>query len=534
MYQQMLQQSSLESEKKTVVGKLMEVYLNYTPYELDLKNQNRMVVDEALIKGAGVWFTELYQPPGSDRVIPGSFHENFNNVVWDPDADKFDDILWIARRRCHSRDLVAAKFQLDPEKIKPNAESYEARSGRKKVGYENDRRNGRTNDLVTYWEIYSKTGFGDRLKDADAKIRGQFDALGPYCYIVVADGVDHPLNIKKEMLAEPPGPNGLPESLVGNTSWPIPFWKEVNGWPCTLLAWHGKPEYSYPIAPIKPAIGELRFINWAMSFMATKIAISNQTIVAVAKAAEKSLKDQLLEVEDNGFKIVEISESIGKDLKEIISIFNMPGVTSDMWNIIKSVAEVFDRRMALTELAYGMSKSAFRSAAEASVKSEQISVRPDDMADILENALSMNARREAFLAGMAVEGSDVAPIMGPMAAQAWDMHVKNTDPDMLLREYDFRIEAGSARKPNPGAKVEQMNAAMQILMPIAQGMMQAGDPKLLNTLLKDWGRVMDIDIRAYQLSPPPPPPPPPGPGGGQPPPGPPPGGGPPPPEGPPQ
>ena len=508
MYQQQVQQTQMLSQHRDLICKLLEDYLNYTPQELRLKEHNRKVVDEALIKGAGCWFTELYQLPGSDTRIAGSFFETFDNVVWDPDADDQEDILWMARRRCHPKEFVAAKFGLDPEALKGHSESYESRSTRTDRGYETKKKMGKTNDLVTYWEVYSKTGFGDRLKDADKNLRGKFDALGENCYIVVCDGVEHPLNISPDMLKEDVDETGVPQAMFQSAQWPIPFWAEPGGWPCTILQWHGKPGYSYPISLIKPGIGELRFINFAMSFMATKIATSSQTLIGVAKAADSDIKAKILESDDSGFKIVEISEAIGRSVNDIITVFNLPGVPADLWNIVAAVTELFDRRVGLTELIYGMTRASFRSAAEATVKAEQISVRPDDMASILEDALSELARKEAFLARWLVQPQDVAPLLGPMAAQAWQMHVQNMDPGQLLREYDFRVEAGSARKPNPGTKVEQINSAMQIIMPVAQGLLQAGKPELFNALMADWGRAMDMDVAKYTVPPPPPPPPP--------------------------
>ncbi len=511
-YQQMAQQTQFLSEKRQLISKLLEEYLNYTPNELDLKTHSRKVVDEALIKGAGCWFTELYQPPGSNIRIAGSFFETFDNVVWDPDADDQSDIQWIARRRTHSKEFVSGRFGIPIEDLKGMSESYDSRSRADERGYKTRQRNGKSMDLVTYWEVYSKIGFGDRLKDADADLRGKFDALGPYCYVVVCEGVGYPLNIPREIMREEVDESGIPPSLFQAAQWPVPFWAEPEGWPCTILQWHGKPGYSYPISLIKPGIGELRFINYAMSFMATKIATSASTLIGVAKAADNDLKAKILDSDESGFKIVEISEAIGRSVNDIISVFNLPGVSSDMWNIISAVTELFDRRVGLTELVYGMSRNQFRSAAEAVTKAEQISVRPDDMANTLEDALSALARKEAFMARWLVNPEDVAPLLGPMAAQAWHMHVQSMNPDEVLREFDFRVEAGSARKPNKGTKVEQINQALQILAPIAQGMLQAGQPGMMNALLEDWGRAMDIDVSKYMIPPPPPPPPqPPGP-----------------------
>jgi hypothetical protein len=508
-YQQGLQQQSMMWEKRKVVAKLLEDYLNYTPNELDLKRHSRKVVEEAFIKGAGVWWHELYQPPGSSVRFAGSFFDSIDNLVWDPDADEFEDIRWAARRRIQPIDEVAAKFGLSREDLQGHVESYASRAEENERGYQSRQRKGQTNDLIVYWEIYSKTGFGDRLKDADKDLRGKFDSLGQNCYIVVAEGVDFPLNCPPSMLQEEVDESGIPQQLFMSAQWPIPFWTEPGGWPFTLLAWHGKPGYSWPISLIRPGIGELRFINWAMSFLATRIATSAQTLIGVSKAADPDLKAKLLEKSEGGFKIVEISEAIGRNVNDVISVFNMPGVTADMYNIIAQVTQLFDRRVGLTELIYGMTSSQMRSAAEASVKGEQISVRPDDYANILESALSDVARKEALLARWLIYPQDVAPLLGPMAAQAWQLHVQAEDPDAIVREYDYRVEAGSARKPNIATRTENMQNFMSVVMPIAQGMVQAGQPQLFNSIMAQWGRINQMDVSEFQIPPPPPPPPPP-------------------------
>ena len=147
------------------------------------------------------------------------------------------------------------------------------------------------------------------------------------------------------------------------------------------------------------------------------------------------------------------------------------------------------------------------------MKSEQISVRPDDYANTLEDALSEVARKEALLARWLVYPPDVAPLLGPMAAQAWQMHVQAEDPESIVREYSYRVEAGSARKPNVATKTENLNNFMQIFAPVAQGLMQAGRPELFNGLMQAWGKVNQMDVTDFIVPPPPPPPPGPPPGG---------------------
>ena len=508
-YQQMLQNQQMMMERRKVIARLLEDYLNYTPNELNLKQHSRKVVEEAFIKGAGVWWHELYTPPGGQVKMAGSFYDTVDNLVWDPDADEYEDIRWAARRRCQPVDEVAARFGLSRDDLKGHLESYSQQSDASERGYQHKKKTGKTNDLIVYWEIYSKTGFGDRLKDGDQDLRGKFDALGPNCYLVIAEGIDFPLNIPPAMLQEEVDETGIPPTLFMAAQWPIPFWAEPNGWPFTVLAWHGKPGYSWPISLIRPGIGELRFINWAMSFLATRIATSSQTLIGVAKHADPDLKAKILEKSEGGFNIVEISEAVGRSVNDVISVFQMPGVTADMYNIIAEVTALFDRRVGLTELIYGMTRSQFRSAAEATVKAEQISVRPDDYANILEDALAEVARKEALLARWMVYPQDVAPILGPMAAQAWQMHVQGEDPESVVREYSYRVEAGSARKPNIATRIENMNNAMQVMMPAAQGLMQAGQPEIFNALMEDWGKAMNVDVSRYMVPPPPPPPPPP-------------------------
>ena len=48
-----------DRESRKVAATLLESYLNFTPVELDLKRQARKVVNEAMIKGAGTFWTEI-------------------------------------------------------------------------------------------------------------------------------------------------------------------------------------------------------------------------------------------------------------------------------------------------------------------------------------------------------------------------------------------------------------------------------------------------------------------------------------------
>jgi hypothetical protein len=489
--------------------------LNYTPNELDLKTHSRRVVDEAIIKGAGVWWTELVSDPGTGGSFVGSFADSIDNLVLDPDATEIEDITWCARRCIHPIDVVAKQYGLDVEELRGNLEGKAGLRSEDNYGavrhldeYRSPtRRVGKTNDLMTYWKIWSKTGFGDRLKDAPKDQRGVFDAIGDNAYIVVADGVSFPLNVPPQLLAEQVDPEtGVPQAMFRAVQWPIPFWAESNGWPFTMLSFHRKPNYVWPISHIKPGVPELRFLCWAFSFLAQRVAVSCETIIGVSKAADQDIKDQILSQSQGGFKIVELSEILGRSVSDVISVFQLPNATNEIWSVINATTEMLEKRLGLTELVYGLSNKQMRSATEASVRSEQISIRPDDMAECVENAMTQIARKEAIAARWFLTPEDVAPIVGPIGAAAWAQHVSAMDPTQVAKEFDYRIESGSARKPNKATRQEQMQAALQNLGPVLSGLIGAGVVEPFNALIRDWADSMDLDATPYMVPAPPPPP----------------------------
>ena len=506
-----------EREKRSMAAKLMEAYLNWTPVELDLKRQARKVVNEAMIKGAGVFWTEMVSIDTSgDSTRPpmkmvGSFYDSVDNLLIDPDFDNEDDSLWCARKCVRPLEEVAATYGVPVEDLKKHFENTESTLRKEPRG---KKKKDTTNELVTYYKIWSKSGMGDRFKDAPKENKGVFDSCGKYVYIVICEGVEYPLNLPPSIMEEQiDEQTGIPPSILPRVSWPIPFFADPNGWPFTMLAFHRKPGYAWPVSHIRPAIGELRLLNWCFSFLATRIATSCETVIAVQKAADETIKEQLLAPSEGGFKILELSELLGRRIEDLVSVFQMPQVTKDLWDIISAILDEFAKRTGLSELAYGYTRSSFRSAAEAQIKNENISIRPDNMANELEDTMSLLSRREALAARWLLEPQDVVPVLGPMGAAGWGQFIYKTDIVDLTRELLYRVEAGSARKPNKASRVEQMQMAVQTLGPILSQLAGSGMVDPFNALMSDWADSLDIDPAPYLLPPPPPPTPPPAPPG---------------------
>jgi hypothetical protein len=102
-----------ERGRDLTVARLFEELLNYTPAETNLRDESRLVVDEALIKGMGVWWTELCEMPSGLRTV-GSFFDTVDNLFLDPDATRWEDCAWYVRRCIHPTWQIEREYGLEP------------------------------------------------------------------------------------------------------------------------------------------------------------------------------------------------------------------------------------------------------------------------------------------------------------------------------------------------------------------------------------------------------------------------------------
>ena len=503
------QQLQMLRETDKSRAELLEFYLNYTPNALDLKDHARSAIDEALIKGMGILWTELYQPLGLDIVMVGSFFETVDNILVDPDAEDsyWRDARWIARRRIQPVWYAEKIFNLPRGTLKGNLESinrYAENMGDEDAEYW--RRRGFTSDLIVYWDVYSKMGMGGPLAGVPKSMRDQLDQFGDYCYLAISDETPYPLNLPPADVENASLDVGM---LKEKVDWPTPFWADGT-WPCTPIMFHPTPRCVWPMSHIRPALGELKFLDWAYSFIASKIRIACRDFLAVQKSASEELKNIILTGKD--YTLIEIEKHHGT-ISDVVQFLQHPPFQGDIMKVIQAIEMNFEKRTGLMELAYGQTAHAYRSASEAEVKKDLLNVRPEDMASRVEEAMTDLARKEALAARWHLQAKDVLPIMGPEGAQLWQRLLETSDPAEVLYSLEYRIEAGSARKPNRERDAANMQQALQIMyQPLFQYAIQTGNVGPYNQLLSDWAKTIDLEADAYALSPPPPPPPMPPPG----------------------
>ena len=505
MYAQTQQQTFMIRETDKARADLLSFYLNYTPNALDLKTEARAAIDEALIKGLGCLWTELYQPEGLGITMVGTFYDTVDNLLIDPDAETLRDAKWIAKRCIHPIWQVEQEYKLPPKTLRGNMESlnrYAENMSDEDADY--NRKTGHSNDLLVYWKIFSKMGIGGRLVGVPDSLKESLEVFGNFCYIVICDELPYPLNLPPQLIESPPDPASQENPVDKAVQWPTPFWADGT-WPFTPIAFHWVPRSPWPMGHLKPAMGELKFLDWVYSFIASKIRISCRDFLAVQKSASAELKEIILSGKD--YTLIEIEKQHGT-INDVVQFLQHPQFNGSIWDVVQAVERNFAQRTGLSELMYGQTAHQYRSAAEAETKRSQTNIRPDDMANLVEEAMTEVARKEALAARWHLSNQDILPVMGPIGAQLWIQLVESSDPAEVLYQLEYRIEAGSARKPNKDRDAANLQQAMQIMLqPFFQYGMQTGDMNPLNKLVAEWAKAIDLDPEGYALMPPPLPPP---------------------------
>jgi hypothetical protein len=104
------------------------------------------------------------------------------------------------------------------------------------------------------------------------------------------------------------------------------------------------------MAHAKAAMGELKFLHWAISFLMGKIRNTSRDFVAVLKEAGEEIKTQILEGRD--LTLLEI-DATHKTIQEVVQFLQHPPMNQEIWKVIEAVERNFDKRTGLTELMYG-------------------------------------------------------------------------------------------------------------------------------------------------------------------------------------
>ncbi len=499
-------QRAAERSQKAIRASLCEHLLNQLPAENNLKAESRATLVEALIKGRGVMWAEAQEV--ASGIIPVSVHDSVDNLGLDPDAVRMRDAKWCYRRRRRLASEVELEFGLPSGSVKSSFESKNKQSHILSTDSQmKDRANGKSYDVVEYYEIYSRMGIGGNLIGIDENHKAALNQMGDNVYLAIVPGMDYPLNLPEDFWRVE---RFTPAELEDRIRWTTPFHDDrAHPWPFIHLDFHPVPDCIWPMAHITPAMGELKAINWIDSFILGHVMNISRDFIIVNRKADDDFKNKILNGPD--LTLLEATGASGDSLDSLVKFLQHPPANATIFDARAIFERSFDKRTGMTELAYGMGGATqIRSAKEAEIRDQNVSVRPEDMANQVEDFASGVAKMELIVAHTHMGPSDVAPLFGekyqeatqtpfgPLQGQVgmytnlWMQTIGNQPLTEVVSEYTFGIEAGSIRKPNRAALIDKATEAMQAMAPGALQYFQAtGDPGPINYLYTQYYRAND-------------------------------------------
>lgn len=518
MLQQMVQQILVAQQQgralDELVAWLVETYLNYTPTEQPqggLAGASLLATNDAMIKGRGCIWTETFSMPGSGRTLTGSFFGSVDELLIDPDAESYEGADWIVRERSDPHWKLEEKWGWPAGSLR-NAGAFESANYQGQAlgndGATLERKQGISQDYVTYYEIYSKCGPGTRLSGVSSPLSAHLDrVVGKYAYLVVAPGVPCPLNVRSERLRGNAMSSGATDDEVRRMfHWPLPTWTD-DRWPCAVLDFYPKPRHAWPQAPMGAGLGELVFMNIFSSHMANRTWTSTRDFWVVKERAADRIEEIIRGGDDQA--IIKLKEAHG-EIEECIKQFTQEPANVDSWQIMNMMGERFADRVGLSEVWYAKNPGGRmpRTATDVESRKDFATIRTEFMGNQVEAWQEQIARNEMLAMRWSVKASDLDGLFGPAEMLLYERLIEQAPIERVVREMRATITAGSARKNNRERDSQNINSTVATLLPVLTEYAAAtGDSAPANAYIKLWLKAieMDADITLGDWLPQPPP-----------------------------
>ncbi len=495
-YQMLMQEQQQKDTVDKTISYLMDCWLNYTPRELDLEGESATALVDALVMGRGCLWTRPHRFPTSTRTLTGSFRESPKDLLIDPDFKSLKHAKWIALKHVDPHWEVEDRFELPRGSLRERASlesswSYGEYQGNEDKGNPH-RAAGQTNDLVVWYEIFSKTGPGARLTGMDQAIKEQLEeTVGDFCYLAIAASVPYPLNCQTDSLRR-----GATEAEVKKKfSWPVPTWADGR-WPVEVLDFYTDPESAWPIPLLGPAMGELKLLNFLVPWLANSVWSASRRFWTTLGAHVEHYTKYLSEGEDQ----VIIPAPTGvqtDDIRKVVAQIESGVINHDIWRILDIVSDLFDKRTGLTEFAYGRNEGGTqdRTAETTLARKQAVGVRPEYMQKRVVSWQSRIAAAEAFLARWFVTGTDVEPLLGKAGRMLWERFIMSTDVELVARQMQYDIAAASIRRPNRDRDIANFQEASSRWLPVLQSYgTESGNYQPVNGLMRKWAEYHDANL----------------------------------------
>jgi hypothetical protein len=491
------QRQEMQHRRAMQTAALMERYLNYSQREQNLQQHSMSAVYDAIITGRGVLVPRAYQFPGSGRTLTGLFREPVDNLLIDPDCcdPLLEGATWVAIRHTSPNYEVEDRFNLQRGTLADagNLESYNSVVMNNRPIDKIHRAYGRTNDIIVWYEIWSKCGVAGRSKSCDVELVRELDnVVGDYAYICVAPGVPWPLNAPPAAFHE----DVTDDEIAGMLSWPFPCYMDGK-WPIALLDFYQDPESCWPVAPLSAGLGHLVCINVLMAAYVEQAYENRKTIIAVLEEYGKEVESKL-KSKDNP-AVVRLKTDLTTEINKVVQYLNRPNMNTDILGAIEMELRLFQKATGLVDFMYAAEQTQDRSARTTAAKEEKTAIRPEKMSRDVAQWQTNAACLEAMLAALEVQGQDVEP---QIPGELWDALITNQDPEQVMREMQFIVEATDIRRPNRERDLQNLQTlAQQAVAAFMEYAGQSGNWEPLNNFFAATFKAMEVPFSGMRMEP---------------------------------
>jgi len=368
----------------------------------------------------------MQDQPFVERVSP------FDMYV-DPAATRLQDARWIAQRIV--RPLAEVRADKDYKKsvresVKGDMQSYTQRDDKQWRRKEN--LNNPEQEYCTIWEFYD---------------------LGGQTMCVWAEGAD--------------------QYLVDAHELPFAF-----GHPYVMLRNYDVPEYFYPMGDLESIESLQSELNKTRSQMMQARKKFARKYLYKESAFDKSGREALESDVDNTF--VPVSDE-GTPFVDLVQPLQQVPVPPEIYNYTSVIEQDIATVTGVSEYQRGQTSETRRTATEAAIISDSISARAADKLAVIENTLSLVARRVVQVTQQFTTGEQVFRVVGADGAMIWVPWSR----EEIQGEYDFEIEAGSTQPMNETVRRQTAVAVSQAMAPFIQ--MGVVDPMALARYMLQFG-----------------------------------------------
>lgn len=511
-----------EAERKDdiatgISNEMLESYLNFSQREQPsgVVSHANMAITEALVKGAGLMFTQAYSFPGSTDTFTRNVYGTVDDLYIDPDCrcPFLSTAGYVVYRHVQPVWEVERKFNLP-------AYSLDGKGTHRSVeSVSMDSANGgpvktETFDLIEWYEIWSRVGIGPRSKSMSHKMVSQFDeVVGDIGYLCISPNVDFPLNAPAEKFFSGSAGDGMAtnEEVADLFEWrcmgygkQFPSWMDSR-WPFAMLAFQRRTNSPWPIPPLANGLGELIAINILTSVHLDMVWANRKQIIAYLRSMTNAVKEAI--EGDDLFSTVEINDASMSSIDKAVQFLNRPqsAAKSDVLEAIAKLKSDFYQRVGLNDLMYGNSDTQIRVAADIRERTASSNIRPEKMSGDVAAWATEWSQLEMFCAILHVDGASIRHLVGEFGASVWDSLVRATPPDRVMREMKASVEASEIRRPNKERDTANVQSLQQYITPLLQQYaMSTGDSGPLNSFIAMVGEAMEmpIDIQLGNWAPP--------------------------------